>query len=96
MVFTGFWGAILALFLNLFFTFVYSVPGWLLLAFWYFGYCEFKWGAIWLGLWIAGNIIFMFALGGFASWAQKVGNEKQPERPDINPYSPKNEDFLRK
>ena len=96
MVFTGFWGAVCALLLNLFFSFAFSVPGWILLTLGYFGFLDMKWGLIWLGLWVLGNMIFMFALGGAVSWAQKVGNEKPKELPDINPYSPKNEDYLPK
>lgn len=96
MVFTGFWGSILALLLNLYFTFPFAVPGLIALGLGYLGYLDTKWGYYWLALWIIGNAVFMFVLGGFVSWSKKVGNEKTEERPDINPYSPKNEDYLPK
>lgn len=94
MVFTGFWGAVLALLLNLWFTFAFSIPGWIALGLGFMGFIEMKWGYYWLGLWLIGNFIFMYALGGFVSWAQKISNEQKDERPDINPYSPKNEDYF--
>lgn len=96
MVFTGFLGSILALLLNLYFTFPFAVPGLIILGLGYLGYMDTKWGYYWLGLWVIGNAIFMFALGGFVSWSKKVANEPHEERPDINPYSPKNEDYFPK
>ena len=76
--------------MNLFLRYRWSIPAWLLLA------AHFAFGTpLWLFfLALAFWIVYALGMTGVMHWANRCGNIPNPQRKNINPYSPKNEDFL--
>ena len=73
----------LALLVNMILNLEWTIPAWILLACHYFFDWSVRWFWIALGAWLI-NIIFWMDIMG---WAARCGREKDPPKPNKNPYS---------
>ena len=76
--------------MNLFLRYRWSIPAWLLLA------AHFAFGTpLWLFfLGLAFWVVYAVGVTLVLHWANRCGNIPNPQRKNVNPYSPKNSDFF--
>lgn len=84
-------GFFLCLGINMLLNLEWSIPAWILLAL----YC-------WLGIslwWFVGAMVLwvLRVMAGmwFMGWVSSCGNEKEPPKPNKNPYSKTNNNFIK-
>ena len=82
---------LLCLLFNLVMDLKWSVPAWILLVLHHLCGISIWWFVLALGLWIFSNIFWMKVIG----WTKGCANAPRPPQEDKNPYSPKNEDYLK-
>ena len=83
----NFFKRLLSVLLSLLFHWYWSVPAWILLALHFIIGIPIWWFVAALAAWIIGVIVFMRVVG----WLTYMGNKKEQENKNKNPYSVNNE-----